>query len=116
MSDHDRGEPGDGRRRETAADPVALDLAELRARIDILDREIVRLLNERAQLGLAAGRVKAASGRPMPDPDREREVLVRVAMGNEGPLPQGELIELYRTLMAAIRRLEERHTTASRPK
>ncbi len=85
------------------------DLDTLRDRIDSLDREIVRLLNERAELGLEAGRVKARAGRPISDQDREREVLVRVAMANNGPLPQDALLSLYRQLIETIKRLEELH-------
>jgi chorismate mutase len=40
------------------------------------------------------------------DPDREREVLLRVAAANDGPLPQADLLALYRRLMTATRRLE----------
>jgi chorismate mutase len=86
---------------------VTDDLDTLRDRIDSLDREIVRLLNERARLGLEAGQVKVASGRPIADHDREREVLVRIAMANEGPLPQDALLSLYRQLIETIKRLEE---------
>ena len=42
-----------------------------------------------------------------PDHDREREVLVRVAMANDGPLPQDALLSLYRQLIETIKRLEE---------
>jgi chorismate mutase len=86
---------------------MAEDLDALRGQIDALDREIVRLLNERARLGLQAGRVKKESGQPIADRDREREVLVRVAMANEGPLPQDALLSFYRQLIETIRRLEE---------
>ncbi len=89
-----------------------LDLDQLRSRIDELDREIVRLLNERARLGIEAGRAKAAAGRGVPDPDREREVLLRVAMANRGPLPQAALVELYRALIETVKGLEEADTTA----
>ncbi len=64
-------------------------------------------MNERARLGLEAGAAKAASGRrAMLDPDREREVLLRVAMANPGPLPQADLLAIYRRLITATRRLE----------
>ena len=82
-------------------------LRQLRLRIDELDRRIVALLNERAELAREAGRVKAAAGRRrMADREREREVLLRVTMANEGPLPQAELISIYRRLITATRALE----------
>ena len=39
--------------------------------------------------------------RAIRDAEREREVLLRVTMANEGPLAQADLLALYRRLMAA---------------
>jgi len=93
----------DGRRvpAETA------ELARLRRRIDALDRRIVKLLNERAELARRVGQAKVAAGRRgIRDIEREREILLRVAMANAGPMPQADLIALYRRLFSATRALE----------
>jgi chorismate mutase/prephenate dehydratase len=83
------------------------ELRRLRRRIDALDRRIVGLLNERLELGRDVGRTKAAAGRrAIRDVEREREVLLRVTMGNGGPLPQADLLAIYRRLIAATRGLE----------
>lgn len=85
------------------------ELRRLRRRIDAMDRRIVALLNERAALAREAGEAKAAAGRrTVRDPEREREVLLRVTMANEGPLPQADLLALYRRLFTATRALETR--------
>ena len=85
------------------------ELRRLRRRIDALDRRIVGLLGERAELGREVGREKAAAGRrAIRDAEREREVLLRVTMANTGPIPQADLIAIYRRLMAATRALEAR--------
>jgi len=92
-------------RRDDPADSA--ELRRLRRRVDILDRRIVALLNERAELALDIGRAKAAAGRrAIRDLDREREVLIRVAVTNEGPMPQADLLALYRRLFTATRALE----------
>ena len=93
------------------ADPrVAVE--RLRREIDALDRRIVGLLNERARLGRQVGAQKAALGwRQARDPEREREVLLRVSMANEGPLPQEDLLAIYRRLIEATRTLEDRDLT-----
>jgi chorismate mutase/prephenate dehydratase len=94
--------------------PETVELRRLRQRIDALDRRIVGLLNERAELAREAGRAKAAAGRrAIRDAEREREVLLRVTMANSGPLPQGDLLALYRRLMAATRTLEARDRARS---
>jgi chorismate mutase / prephenate dehydratase len=85
------------------------ELRRLRQRIDALDRKIVGLLNERAELARETGAAKAAAGRrAIRDVEREREVLLRVTMANTGPLAQADLLALYRRLMAAARALEAR--------
>ena len=85
------------------------ELRRLRRRIDALDRRIVTLLNERAELGREVGREKAAAGRrAIRDGEREREVLLRVTMANSGPMPQADLLAVYRRLIAVSRALEAR--------
>ncbi len=94
--------------REAAAE----ELERVRDRIDVLDRRIVELLGERSELGLAAGRAKAVAGRrAVRDAEREREVLLRVAMANAGPLPQADLLSIYRRILAVTRALESRDRT-----
>lgn len=93
----------------TGTDPNAdsAELRRLRRRIDALDRRIIKLLNERAELARGAGRAKAAAGRQaIRDVEREREILLRVAMANEGPMPQADLLALYRRLFGTTRALE----------
>ena len=85
------------------------ELQRLRRRIDALDRRIVELLNERAELGRAVGREKVAAGRhAVRDAEREREVLLRVTMANTGPIPQADLLVIYRRLIRVTRALEAR--------
>ncbi len=98
-------------RRPTTAEreAAARELEQIRDLIDQLDVRIVALLNERGSLGRAAGRAKAVAGRrAIHDPEREREVLLRVAMANPGPLPQADLVSIYRRIVSATRGLESR--------
>jgi chorismate mutase/prephenate dehydratase len=103
------GAEGGGRPSSLDRDQAALELARIRDRIDELDRRIVELLNERARLGRSAGRAKQLAGRrAIKDPEREREVLLRVAMANPGPLSQSDLLSIYRRIVSATRGLESR--------
>ena len=93
-----------GGRRAYRSSP---ELNRLRAEIDELDRRIVGLLNQRAELARAVGHEKAAIGRrAIRDRQREREVLLRVSIANEGPLSQVHLLAIYRRLIASARALE----------
>jgi chorismate mutase / prephenate dehydratase len=87
-------------------------MRRLRRRIDALDRRLVRLLNERAELAREVGRAKVAAGRrAVRDPEREREVLLRVSMANDGPTPQADLLAIFKRLFAVARSLERRDRT-----
>jgi chorismate mutase / prephenate dehydratase len=85
---------------ERTRKPETAELRRLRRRIDALDRRIVGLLNERARVAREAGRTSVR------DSEREREILLRVSMANEGPMPQADLLALYRRLFTATRALE----------
>jgi chorismate mutase / prephenate dehydratase len=100
-----------GRRRADES----VELRRLRRRIDALDKRIVRLLNDRAELAREVGRVKTASGRrAIRDAEREREVLLRVSMANAGPTPQADLLAIFKRLFAVARGLERRDRTRER--
>jgi chorismate mutase/prephenate dehydratase len=91
------------------------ELRRLRRRIDALDRRIVRLLHERAELAREVGKVKVATGRrAIRDPQREREILLRVSMANDGPTPQADLLAIFKRLFAVARSLERRDRTRER--
>jgi chorismate mutase len=101
-----------GRPTPADRDAAARELEHIRDEIDELDTRIVALLNERGALGRAAGRAKALAGRrAVRDHDREREVLLRVAMANPGPLAQADLLSIFRRIVAATRGLEVRDRT-----
>ncbi len=87
--------------------PVSPELARLRLEIDALDRRIVELINERNTRVQAIGHEKLAIGRRfVRDREREREVLLRVSIANDGPTPQADLLSIFRRLIASARALE----------
>lgn len=83
------------------------DLSEFRRRIDELDSQIIKLLNERARVVVDIGETKRGSNAPVYDPDREQDVLGRIAELNEGPLPQKTLQAIYREMMSGSFALEK---------
>ena len=84
-------------------------LKKLRARIDALDDRMLELLNQRAALAREIGHAKNG---PKYRPEREAQVLRRLAQGNHGPLPQQALTRLYTEIMSACRALEDGVTVA----
>jgi chorismate mutase/prephenate dehydratase len=93
--------------RPDAGAELAVALSPLRERIDAIDQEIVKLLNERAQIALEIGLIKEALGRrAVRDPAREQEVLDHVTRASAGLFPEPELLALYRKLIAATRKVQ----------
>jgi chorismate mutase/prephenate dehydratase len=77
-----------------------------RRRIDGLDREITRLLQERSEAAQKIGAHKARQEQGAFDPAREAEVL-RAVGETEGPLSARELRAIFTEIISACRALEE---------
>ncbi|HVP39664.1 MAG TPA: prephenate dehydratase domain-containing protein [Candidatus Saccharimonadales bacterium] len=82
------------------------DLRDLRARIDRIDRELVRLLGQRAEAAAQVGRVKAGAGDTVFDPGREEAVIARAVELGAGPLPARAVEAVFREIISASRALE----------
>ncbi len=85
-------------------------LKSLREKIDALDGRIVKLLSERARLAQRVGHAK--NGAVVYRPEREAQVLRRVAELNPGPLADKALQRIYTEIMSACRALEDQMTVA----
>jgi chorismate mutase/prephenate dehydratase len=87
--------------------PMSEPLDQLRARIDAIDHELLRLFNERAKIAQAVGEAKHAAGeQTLFRPEREAQVLARRQAENPGPLPNAAIAQLFRELMSACMALE----------
>ncbi|MGB6484114.1 MAG: chorismate mutase [Candidatus Acidiferrales bacterium] len=82
-----------------------MTLNDHRRRIDELDRELVRLLNRRAQMSIQLGQLKRETGLPMHDEAREENILRYVQRANPGPLDSHALAAIFRTILAESRRV-----------
>ena len=87
-------------------------LKPLREQIDAIDAQILDLLNQRARVAEAVGHVKAETNAPVFRPEREAQVLRRVAERNPGPLVGGDVQTIFREIMSACRALERRVSVA----
>ncbi len=82
------------------------DLLALRTQIDGLDRELLALLNRRAQLALEVGELKKKEGSVVFRPEREAQVIDGLKAGNAGPLKSESVAPIWREIMSACRALE----------
>ena len=87
----------------------AAKLESVRARIDAIDDEILRLINERADAAREVARIKRESGEDgdLYRPAREVEVLNRISAANPGPLATEDVSRLFRELMSACLALQQ---------
>jgi len=81
------------------------DIDQLRARIDALDDELAALVQRRARLAQEIGGLKG--GAPAYRPEREAQILRRVAGRAEGPLAAAALTAVFREVISACRGLEQ---------
>ena len=86
------------------AQQSALDLAELRSRIDEIDRDIVRLYEERMQVTDQVGEFKIRTGRKVYDKDRERAKIETVRELAHTEFSKKGVTELISQLMSMSRK------------
>ena len=91
-----------------------MTLEELRNRIDVLDRQLVELLNERARAALLIGHLKAATSLPVYEPAREKVIYNNVRANNKGPLPDIELTHIYERIIDVMRALQRNELASER--
>jgi len=79
---------------------------ELRDRVDEVDRELIRALNERARIVQEIMAIKSEAGTSIYDPKREEEILQRVVEINPGPIYDSSMRDIYELILHRIRDLE----------
>lgn len=84
-----------------------MDLQNLRKTVDSIDKKIIQLLNTRARTTLNISKLKRRSGKSVYSPEREREVLRKLSIINEGPMSASALGAIYREIMSASLSLDK---------
>lgn len=70
-----------------------------RAEIDAIDTELLRLLNNRAEIALRVGEKKRLNNTSLCDPDREHQVLTRLVGQNPGPLSEQSVKNIFQRVI-----------------
>ena len=91
-----------------------MTLEELRNQIDVLDRQLVELLSERARAALMIGHLKVATSLPVYEPAREKIIYANVRAANKGPLPDIELTHIYERIIDVMRALQRNELASER--
>jgi chorismate mutase len=82
-------------------------LEDSRRKIDLIDRRLLPLLNQRLRIALECGKIKKEMGKNIHDPKREAEVIKRLRMENRGPLKAEDLEKIFRTIIGVCRRSQK---------
>jgi chorismate mutase/prephenate dehydratase len=89
---------------------LIMTLDEVRIKIDRVDQELLRLLNERADLVHHVGEIKRKEGLEIYAPDREDKLLRKLLDLNtqrKGRLPEKSIRAIYREIISAALALEQ---------
>lgn len=93
-------------------------IQSLRARIDTLNLEILKLLSERAQIAAEIGSEQVSLGLSQYDPAREQQMLADLVAANRGPFDDPTVKSLFKQVFQASMQLgqtqEKRHYLGSR--
>lgn len=82
-------------------------IEDCRDRIDILDRRILALLNERTRIVEELGRAKRVLKMPIYEPKREDEVYANVTENNGGPLPSDAVRRVFERIIDEMRTVQK---------
>ncbi len=85
----------------------AMSLEEIRKKIDEIDNEIIRLLNERARAAIEIGKIKEQANAHVYAPAREKQVIEQLCAKNTGPLTADALKSIYKEIISASRSMEK---------
>lgn len=84
-----------------------MSVEEIRKRMDEIDNQIIRLLNERANAALEIGKIKEKENARVYAPGREKEIYQKICNENPGPLTNDSIKAIYKEIISACRSLEK---------
>ncbi len=84
----------------------------LRQKIEVVDKQILCLLNERAETAMEVGKIKSKGKMESYDPQREDAILESLLIQNNGPFPKQAIAPVFREIISACRSLETEITVA----
>lgn len=85
-----------------------MEISDWRKKIDEVDEQIVRLINQRAEAAHAIGALKQKSELPVYEPQRENDVFEHVRRSNQGPLSNTEIVDIYERIIDVMRALQKK--------
>jgi len=85
-----------------------MDLKSLREKIDKIDNQILRLLNQRTRAVQEIAKLKEKARQEFYAPHREKKIVERLLKKNKGPLPQEALRGIFQEILNASRYIQKK--------
>jgi len=83
-------------------------LSDCRSRIDVVDRRLVAILNERTRIVEQIGRIKREMDMPIYEPKREDEVFGNAMASARGPLPPESVKRIFERIIDEMRVVQKK--------
>ena len=80
----------------------------LRDKIDLLDEQMLDLLVQRFSVSRKIGEIKASGGINVGDPNREQEIIDRLAEKLEGKLERNDIAAIFGTIYHISKKLQKK--------
>ena len=81
-----------------------MDLSDFREKLDRIDADLIRLLDERMSISKEIGEYKLANNLPVYDARRENEILGRVF--DRAEYHKEAVVEVYKTILIESKKLQ----------
>jgi chorismate mutase len=91
-------------------------LIKLRDDIDVIDKELVKLLNRRTLDSVLIGRVKKTLGIATYNPQREKEIAEKIGSYAEKPLAKEAVLRIYERILDESRAIQKEESRNDEPK
>ena len=78
-----------------------------RHRIDEIDSQLLKLLNERAKIVLEIGHVKKQNQIPIISLEREKQLLEKLKQKNQGLLSNEQITAIFQQIILAMREIQQ---------
>ncbi|GAB6283218.1 MAG: hypothetical protein STSR0008_19770 [Ignavibacterium sp.] len=82
-------------------------LIQLRDEVDLIDKEIVKLLSKRTLHSILIGRIKRSLGLPTYSPEREKDVSEKISSYVEEPLKKEAILRIYERILDESRAIQK---------
>ena len=81
-------------------------LEALRQEVDLINEELLKLLQKRAELAIEIGKYKSRHNQPVYNYEREAKILEKLQLKNNGPLQNASVKNIFEIIIKECRNLQ----------